>query len=321
MNYKNNKLIEITNNSNCVIIDWVLGNYCNYKCSYCFPGSNTGDQRPPKISKQIKKNIKHLVSEIKQDDNSKKIINFTLSGGEPTVYHDLENLIRFLTKLGIITVVTNGSRTLTWWENNWKYFNHVIVSYHVESAEFNHTLQLVTFLSSKIPVSLHVMIPSNNFDKCVDLYNTFNEKLKNSKVSVQAKFIRQPNGSLSYTEDQLSTLLNLTVYKKRRSEIFDEQIFIKTDVENDRFDFKSIGHLEGSFFNYGCSAHKEFLQIDRFGNVGTMSCGTTFNDTANIIDSNFIEKFKIKDKYVSCKSIRCGCLGLYKTSKKLILKN
>jgi organic radical activating enzyme len=319
MNYKDQKIIEVRHESNYIIIDWVLGNFCNYKCSYCFPGANTGDQRPPKISEEIKNNIRHLISEIKKHQKEEKIINFTLSGGEPTMYHDLENLVSFLKTLGTVTIITNGSRTIEWWKDHWQYVDYAIVSYHTESADFDHIAQLTTFLSSRISVSLHVMMHYENFDSSVDTYNRFYNDLKNYRINIQPKFIRLRNGQLPYSQDQKNILMNLPVEQRTKDDFIDEKIIIDTGTVVEKFNSKTLGNLTGSYkSNYTCAAHTQFLQIDRFGNVGKISCGTQFNEEVNILDSSFIAKFKIEKEYVQCESQNCNCLGLHKTAKKLI---
>ena len=68
--------------SDLTIIDWVLGNYCNFKCSYCFPNANTGTDRVPRLDDVLKRNVYHLMEEI--DAVSKQKIVFNFGGGEPT---------------------------------------------------------------------------------------------------------------------------------------------------------------------------------------------------------------------------------------------
>ena len=50
--------------SNVLSIEFMLGNLCNYKCSYCFPGSNEGDHPWPDYELLIK-NLKHLLDTYK----------------------------------------------------------------------------------------------------------------------------------------------------------------------------------------------------------------------------------------------------------------
>ena len=54
------KITSIERLPNTTIIDWVLGNYCNFQCSYCFPNANTGTSRVPRLDINLKRNIFHL---------------------------------------------------------------------------------------------------------------------------------------------------------------------------------------------------------------------------------------------------------------------
>jgi uncharacterized radical SAM superfamily Fe-S cluster-containing enzyme len=50
-NVENLEISTVHNNwkDNVFKIDINLGNYCNYKCWYCWPGSNTGTHKFPDI--------------------------------------------------------------------------------------------------------------------------------------------------------------------------------------------------------------------------------------------------------------------------------
>jgi sulfatase maturation enzyme AslB (radical SAM superfamily) len=53
---------EVINNykNNFLRIEYMLGNVCNYKCNYCFPGSNEGDKPWPNLE-ITKKHFSHLL--------------------------------------------------------------------------------------------------------------------------------------------------------------------------------------------------------------------------------------------------------------------
>lgn len=73
-------------------VSWLLGRYCNYNCSYCWPyaRSNTRDYRP------IELNLR-TVDEIKRQsrDRGYNSFHFSFSGGEPTVYPDYLRLLEY----------------------------------------------------------------------------------------------------------------------------------------------------------------------------------------------------------------------------------
>ena len=57
------KLVRIENNwdERALAIDLSIGNVCNYKCWYCFPGSNEGNHKFPDYE-IFKNNITHLLN-------------------------------------------------------------------------------------------------------------------------------------------------------------------------------------------------------------------------------------------------------------------
>ena len=60
---------------------WVLGNYCNYKCSYCVPSLNSGSNKYHDVNVVL--------------DTLKKLppCMVRFSGGEPTLHPDFERII------------------------------------------------------------------------------------------------------------------------------------------------------------------------------------------------------------------------------------
>ena len=73
-------------------VSWILGRFCNYKCSYCWPyaNSNTPDYQPLEV-------YKHAVDQIKLQARQNKFNKFhwSFSGGEPTAYKHLLELLGY----------------------------------------------------------------------------------------------------------------------------------------------------------------------------------------------------------------------------------
>lgn len=72
-------------------VSWLLGRYCNYRCSYCWPHgrSDAKDHRP--LDLLIK-----TMDEIKRQAREKKMnsFHFSFSGGEPTLHPGYLNLLK-----------------------------------------------------------------------------------------------------------------------------------------------------------------------------------------------------------------------------------
>ena len=100
-------------------ISWILGRFCNYKCSYCWPYA-----RSDKLDYQTLEVYKNTIDEIKRQANLNGFnqLHWSFSGGEPTAYKDLLELIKHLdeTKSSYQSVhmTTNLSPGSKWW-NSW----------------------------------------------------------------------------------------------------------------------------------------------------------------------------------------------------------
>ena len=86
--------------NNLFSVSWILGRFCNYNCSYCWPyaRSSTPDHREFKI-------YTNAIDEIKRQARANGFdkFHFSFSGGEPTAYKKFIDLINL--KAGCVTVV------------------------------------------------------------------------------------------------------------------------------------------------------------------------------------------------------------------------
>ena len=80
------EIIEVKQNwpADTIRIDVSLGNYCNYKCWYCWPGSNDGTHKFPDFD-LIVKNLSALLDYYLANSNKTKF-DFNLLGGEATLW-------------------------------------------------------------------------------------------------------------------------------------------------------------------------------------------------------------------------------------------
>ena len=89
------KIIEIKNgNTKTLRINYDLGNICNYKCWYCFPGSNEGTVPWPAVE-LVKHNIVKLITHYQSNGYD---VQLSLLGGEPTLWPNLGEFVEFIVK-------------------------------------------------------------------------------------------------------------------------------------------------------------------------------------------------------------------------------
>ncbi len=98
---------------------WILGRFCNYKCSYCWPYA-----RSDELDYQSLDVYKHTIDQIKSQARANGFTQFhwSFSGGEPTAYKGLLDLVKHLEKDVVspyqsIHMTTNLSPSSKWWKN------------------------------------------------------------------------------------------------------------------------------------------------------------------------------------------------------------
>ena len=100
------------------MVSWILGRFCNYKCSYCWPyaHSQKKDHRPTELCLQTIDEIKYQAR-----NNGFNSFHFSLSGGEPTFHPGYLQILQFLAddyraKYQSIHMTTNMSQNMSFFQ-------------------------------------------------------------------------------------------------------------------------------------------------------------------------------------------------------------
>lgn len=152
------------------VVNWCLGNTCNFSCSYCPTALHDGSNTWPNPA-----TVKNFIAKVKDQHFDKKIY-FEFTGGEVTVYKHLVEICQFCEELGIkVGIISNGSRTINWWERNKQFFDHVCLSFHPEFADEKHFIEVVKTLNNDLRTHVNIMMSPEKFDFCYAVAN----KIKN----------------------------------------------------------------------------------------------------------------------------------------------
>jgi organic radical activating enzyme len=194
-------------------VSWILGRFCNYKCSYCWPYANT--DKPDHQELEVYKNT---INEIKRQarDNGFTEFHFSFSGGEPTAYKHFGELVKHYCSdteapYQSIHMTTNLSPGSKWW-SKWSETTSnlqrrsITASYHSEFAqeqEFgDKCLQL---MNAGVYVTINQVMVPEQFDELYDRCARFSEK----GINVTLKPQSDPTASFvvdEYTEDQIDKM-------------------------------------------------------------------------------------------------------------------
>jgi hypothetical protein len=145
-------------------VQWLLGNSCNYKCSYCHEMFWKNDVPFPS---------QELITEVCLDliyhfDDLGRDVVFEFIGGEPTLMGDLTTLGGRLDNHPVnFTLKTNGSAALDWWTSNKRYLTNVIISVHREFCDISHLDKVIEILKNEegYPINIQILIPATHRDE------------------------------------------------------------------------------------------------------------------------------------------------------------
>jgi organic radical activating enzyme len=312
----NIKKIENNYPSDLLRIEYMLGNVCNYKCWYCFPGSNEGDMPWPDID-LAKKNIYDLLSYYKNQGKNK--FQFYLIGGEPTIWKELPNLITHLKSSFNcnFSISTNASRSVNWWRQNAHNFDSIEISVHHQFVDLNHIKQVIKILQDKkIEFVVNVLMDPDNFDKCKKIIE--NLKTKKNKFTLIAKYVHF-NGMTRYDENQKEYFENhIKQYPSLWDSIFNKNkiqpLRIKVVTENDQkikvkndswFSLNKLNHFQG----WSCNLGKDHIVIQSNGIISGNCNQKIYGSDSyyNLYDNQFKEKFIPIIQPTICKKNTCEC--------------
>jgi len=185
-------------------VSWILGRFCNYKCSYCWPYANS--QTPDHQEFEV---YKRTIDEIRFQAASNGFTKFhwSFSGGEPTAYkHSIELMSKVL--YDSIHMTTNLSPGIQWWDKwlsatSLSRRRSLTASFHHEFANEEEFGNKIVYLTNNgIFVTINqVMVP----EKFYELYERC-ERFHNRGINVTLK--PQSNEQASavvdgYTEDMI----------------------------------------------------------------------------------------------------------------------
>jgi MoaA/NifB/PqqE/SkfB family radical SAM enzyme len=287
-------------------LSWNLGSQCNYKCSYCPDLLHNGEVKfPDKVL--IISTVKHIIKNIPKG----KSLYIEFTGGEVTLHPDLIEICRSLKVLGVsVGIISNGSKSINYWERLIPFIEHICLSYHEEFCREEHFEKVVQLISNTTTV--HVNIMANN-----GLVARSIEYLQKLYASVpEASYELQP-----IILHDIESTRNLIQYDKEELELFSNFIPPLVSSKVDMFSTKGTMKLtnsqgeslelsaaqivssgKNSFTGFSCSAGIESLVIDYRGYIYRAKCN--IGGPIGHITSRPIE---IPAENIICDKLRCTC--------------
>jgi organic radical activating enzyme len=295
---------KLTPKHNFFYIDWILGTLCNYKCSYCPSVLNDGRFKFPDIEL-----AKSILKDLKEKYNDKDII-LVISGGEVTVWKDFPEFVNESKKHGLsIQLVTNGSKSLEWWDSHAELMDLISITIHWEYADKKHINDLCLLIKDKTQLKLTVMATPDKIDQSIQFAY---ELSKIPDILIELKPIRKdlgPNLIEDYTPQQLKQLGVKNYFGRFKKGYKNQLIF--TD-KGQQFNIGlSVINKENCWKGWLCYAGLETLKISESGNVFRANC---FIESGNSL-GNIYDKVEYPTDPVVCPYDFCKCITDIRNTK------
>jgi len=244
-------------------VSWILGRFCNYNCSYCWPYA-----RSDRLDHLSFETYTSAIDEIKRQAklNGFDQFHWSFSGGEPTAYKQLNDLVKHLQQdtespYQSIHMTTNLSPGSKWW-NTWcsntdmLQRRSITASFHAEHAreqEFgDKCLQLIY---ERVHVTVNqVMVP----DQFWDLYARC-ERFHQRGINITLKPQSDPTAShivSGYTDEMVQAMQTGFTQKAQGEDVYQIALYEQDGTEHlfdqaERFNAFGFNKFQGWSCNSG----------------------------------------------------------------------
>lgn len=256
-------------------IEWNLGKRCNYDCSYC----------PTSIHDNFSNHtdINTLESAVDQLCKLKTPLRISLTGGEPCIHPDIEDLLDYFKRKNVfwVNITTNGTRGHRWYLENEMFFNHLVFSLHFE---FDYTRIVDTILKYYDATEREFFVNVMAHHSFIPQVKTVIKKFNEIGIKYAVRRIRWTDGDhnifddLKYDGKDLEWLLSQDATAKPNCRVDNEYIIHANDIIK-----KNLNQFKG----WKCNAGIESLMINWDGEVHRATCRVG-GSLGNIYQGTFI---------------------------------
>jgi sulfatase maturation enzyme AslB (radical SAM superfamily) len=301
-----------------IIINWWMGNICNYKCSYCPEYYHNGSDKWMNYEA-----AKSFCDKVLNHYRGKTIL-FEFLGGEITLWKDFLRLVRYLKENhAYVSMISNGTQTIQWWDENVDLFNIVYLSYHAEFANSMHFLSILNTIKNKLMVNVNIMMHPSWFSACL---KTAREIIKIGNISV----VLQPlivdlhgNQLYHYTRMQLRIIqahanFIQQIHWSKKFRYFRsgmKKVNTKSGTMEPVFSHTLISQNENSWKGWYCYAGVEQIAIEPNGDFFRGRCKVG-GKIGNVYD----QELSFAKTPVICSKDKCNCnFDITCTKKRVII--
>lgn len=287
-----------------VLVDWMIGNSCNHACSYC-PSLLHDGSLNWQDARLIRKMFRALHLHYARGLGKTVWLQFT--GGEPTMHPQIVALLDEAAGLGFkLSLISNASRTLRFWDRVADRLNAAILTYHSEFVDHDHFIAVAGRLAETVPVHVNVTVPPTGFDAVCEAARAICDAIPG--LSLALKPLRLDFGDVlyPYTPDQLGRLESHQTDTDREAATVPRSVMVR-EFASGAYDVRRANAMiltgQNRWQGMICSAGLESLRIHGDGTVTRAVCG------AGGAIGRIGEPIELPTGPVRCPNEACSCVA------------
>ncbi len=296
---------EQPHHADIVVVNWCLGNLCNFRCSYC-PEILHDGSIPWVDYETVIQFCQRAIDHYQVKEGSRLYVEFT--GGEVSHYKHFIDVLKFLHERKVMNgMISNGSKAMSWWEQAKPYLDHVCLSYHSEFCKPDHFKKVLEFLNDTVTVHVNVMMNPRLFDQCAEMAEWVAANTKNVTIAIQPLLENFGDKMFPYTDAQKLYMQTkdfeirfdreLKTYRGRMVKVFDDgsrEVITGPQL---------VANHENSWAGWKCWAGVRELAINFDGSIYRAWC-----NEGGIIGNVRDKVIRFPSKPVVCKRSYCHCI-------------
>ena len=309
-------MLEITNDKpDSMHAEWVLTNVCNYKCSYCDPRLHIGTHRWPSLYDSLR-----FWDYVHENVNSNDKM-LTLTGGEPTLWPNLIEFLQGINKSYEIAIVSNGSRSLKYWDRliNSVNLTQISISVHFEYVEYKHLAEVIRIVGAVSKLTVLIMYDKKNINKCKIIAEKIIEDDLPCRVMIKPITNRAAlanNKSVDYTIEEKNFIQNFFFNKQLKQN--NNKTAVDVYIDGVRYNISKLLELVAnnrhSFTGWTCNAGYNRLVVWYDGTVYGAQCSTAKKKPLGNIKNTH---HNIDINPIICDTEFCACIPDIRIPKRI----
>jgi organic radical activating enzyme len=306
-----------------------VSNSCNFSCKYCSSFLNNGSTPHVPVNRYLEFFTNLFVDNPEIFDYQKRFLS--ISGGEPSLYNGIDELIEFFYKKTFnITLNSNGSAPLHFWEKNIPFLNTTHISFHPRFCKISRIEDIIKIAINKNKrIIVSIMMDPEYWDRAIESSEHFKKynidlvyagiisKLQSPNFQKNEDDPVDGNYTSLYTDEQLDFVRkNNYLYRDKNINTDYDPSVVNHDTtitydDGSQVPFehqKVVAQNLNMFWGYKCSAGKSNIVVNWNADVRGAHCGKFFGrHFGNLIKDENLRIKLLKEDRICKNKKKCKC--------------